>query len=154
MRWCSSYRCRMTCRERAAQPTERCGPVSIPATEVLPALAASHLRTWLNSLLNQVRPCPPVQLCDGLALCPCCASRCVYLLTAIVRAYYSLLRPWDLFELLFIISAFLAGSSSRWLCTSCEELERTRGAHRLLCAPAGVESRPVQITDRDRSPPC
>ena len=62
-------------------------------------------------------------------------------------------RSWDLLELLVVLSVISAGCSSRSRCsTSCDDSERTRGALRLLRAPAGIESR-LQITDRDRSPP-
>ena len=67
----------MTRREglRAAQPTGRCGPVSNPATEDLPALSVSHLSTWRNCSIR----CAPARLCshDSLATRPCCAPSCV-----------------------------------------------------------------------------
>ena len=79
-----------------------------------------------------------------------CLSLCVCPLTAIVRAL-SLLRPWDLRELLLIFSVFFRGSGSTSTCSSCGEPKTTSGAHRLLCAPAGIKSR--RTHDHDRSYP-
>ena len=118
------------------------------AAEDLLGPGATHLSTWSNC--SNGAPLPAVQSCDRLASCPCCASRYVCPLTAIVRAP-SLLRPRVLLALLLILSAFFRRSGSISRCSSCEEPERTRGAHRLLRACRYQD--PACTHDCDRSPP-
>ena len=105
----------------------------------------------VDKLLHHVRPPFTNCTCDSPPRAYA-ACRCICPLTAIVRALLPR-RSWDLLERLVVLSVISAGCGSRSRCsTSCDDPERTRGALRLLRAPAGIESR-LQITDRDRSPP-
>ena len=115
---------------RASQPPERCGPVP----------QARRRRLYLNvdEDIGRRGRAPPSRalalleprLSQPALRLPC---RCSVRLSAIVRAPF-LLRSRDLLELLLIISAFFRGSGSSLRCSSCEEPERTRCAHRLLRA--------------------